>query len=572
MPVAWSEELLDYAPAPPSPASRASTVESLDTSKLPFSLQSNPLANASLPSIILAYWMQPIVSLGSDRVLELQDMWPICPSDSCEALEARFRRVYEPQGQHIFGIPPVAMAYAKTFRAELTTVLIGSVVYVVALGLQSYVAQALLEFLNDKENIFHISSGYWLLAMMTLSSLVAVCTVNYVFFTTSRIAANLRSLTMSLVFDKSLRLSSAARQEFSTGDVLTLMSVDAERVFTGMLQSPWHVIGPLAFVVSIVMIGVLLDFYAALAGIVVLVLVMTISTKQADRIAHLQRLLLEVIDERVKVTSEALQGIRVMKYYSWEESLAQRVEKLRAREMSLLRRFHSYQVINTVMLFLTPTFLSGVTLGVYVLIRHTLTIIEAFTLIAMVNICRTALFQLPQAISGFCKAKISLARIDAFLSSDEVATQQQLLPRTSEEDDDTSTNKSPLLSTACDVDNGSIRRGNISVRDANFQWPLTSRAGEIVVVTPALSEEQVSAALESSLESPLSSWEAKAGVELSAEVSPVNATHNASEGFRLEGVNLEVQRGSLVMIVGKVGAGKSSLISALLGEMPRTSG
>jgi hypothetical protein len=56
----------------------------------------------------------------------------------------------------------------------------------------------------------------------------------------------------------------------------------------------------------------------------------------------------------------------------------------------VLRTFHSYQVLNTVMLFITPTFLSGATLGVYVLIHHTITVVEAFTLVATVNITRSA--------------------------------------------------------------------------------------------------------------------------------------------------------------------------------------
>ncbi|KAL3662993.1 hypothetical protein V7S43_011936 [Phytophthora oleae] len=266
--VAWSE-VVDYIPAPPTPASRVSTVSSENDEDQPFYRRINPLQNASLPSIVLAHWIQPMISLGAERVLELKDMWPIGKNDSCDLLEARFHQVYDSKPQ-VFGISPIAMAFAKTFKKELVIILVGSVLYVVALAMQSYVAQALLQFLNNRENIFGISNGYWLVAMMTISSIAAVCTVNYVFFTTSRIGANIRSLTMTLVFDKALELSSTSRQEYSAGEVLTLMSVDAERVFTAMLQSPWHVMGPLAFAVSIVMIGALLDAYSAFAGAVFL--------------------------------------------------------------------------------------------------------------------------------------------------------------------------------------------------------------------------------------------------------------------------------------------------------------
>ncbi|KAG2504685.1 hypothetical protein JM18_009527 [Phytophthora kernoviae] len=567
--ITWAE-IVDYIPAPPTPESQVSTIDSEDATNQPFSRQTNPLEHASLPSIVLAHWMQPMVSVGAHRVLELKDMWPIGQSDSCDSLESRFRAVYDPNPQ-IFDISPVAMAFTKTFRRELTSVFIGSVLYVVALAMQSYVAQALLQFLSDKENLFHISNGYWLVAMMTISSLVAVCTVNYVFFTTSRIGANIRSLTMVLVFDKALKLSSAARQEYTAGEILTLMSVDAERVFMAMLQSPWHVMGPLAFVVSIVMIGVLLDAYSALVGMVVLVVVMYISVKQGDRIARLQRMLLEVIEQRVKVTSEALQGIRVMKFYAWEEPLAQRVEKLRTREVSFLRKFHTFQVVNTVMLFLTPTFLSGATLGLYVLLHDTIDVVETFTLIAMVNICRTALFQLPQAISSFCKAKISLSRIDVFLVSDEFVTGYPLLSSTMPNDSMPMT-PSSLLSDDYKAETWVISQGCISFREACFQWPRVFHATNLVVVTPAHTENQGSLLLKASSSECVSlSCDFKSDI-LSAEASSGRIDNTKEEIFRLEGLNLEVDRGSLVMIVGKVGSGKSSLVNAILGEMPRTSG
>lgn len=44
------------------------------------------------------------------------------------------------------------------------------------------------------------------------------------------------------------------------------------------------------------------------------------------------------------------------------------------------------------------------------------------------------------------------------------------------------------------------------------------------------------------------------------------------EESALEGINLEVLEGQLLMVVGEVGSGKSSLLSALLGEMDVRSG
>lgn len=37
-------------------------------------------------------------------------------------------------------------------------------------------------------------------------------------------------------------------------------------------------------------------------------------------------------------------------------------------------------------------------------------------------------------------------------------------------------------------------------------------------------------------------------------------------------INLQIKRGELVCVVGSVGSGKSSLIQAIIGEMPKVSG
>ncbi|GMF40067.1 unnamed protein product [Phytophthora lilii] len=454
----WEDHKQDYVEAPPTPDGISVRESTTKPKQVPFCDQPNPLERASLLSVLLAQWVYPLISLGSKKVLDMEDVWPLCSRDSCQALEARFHRVYDPEKSHIFGISPVAMAFAMAFQGELTVVFTGCMLYVVALGMQSYVAQGLLEFLNNEENIFHISSGYWLMTMMTGSSLVAVLSLNYVFFTSARIGVNMRSLTVSLIYDKALSLSSKARQEYTTGEILTLMSVDTERVFHFVAHGPWLIMGPLGFAISIMLVGVLFDFYSSIVGAAVLVVVMVFSVQQGDRIAKLQKQLLKVIDERVKVTSEALQGIRVMKFYAWEDSLAKRVDKLRVREVALLRKFHLYQVINTVMLFVTPTYLSGATLGLYMLIRNHITVVQAFTLIAMVNICRTALNQLPQAIGGYSKAKISFARIDQFLVADEIAVQ---LIRSSPSLSPSS-KQSPIFDLTCD--DGTARKGCISIR------------------------------------------------------------------------------------------------------------
>src|SRR5690349_5380789 len=49
-----------------------------------------------------------------------------------------------------------------------------------------------------------------------------------------------------------------------------------------------------------------------------------------------------------------------------------------------------------------------------------------------------------------------------------------------------------------------------------------------------------------------------------AAAGSIEAAHSTAT---LQGLDLELRRGRLVMVVGAVGAGKSSLLAAMLGEM-----
>lgn len=51
-----------------------------------------------------------------------------------------------------------------------------------------------------------------------------------------------------------------------------------------------------------------------------------------------------------------------------------------------------------------------------------------------------------------------------------------------------------------------------------------------------------------------------------------NGTFSWDDDVTLQDINFEVKKGSLIAVVGTVGSGKTSLLSAILGEMQKLSG
>ncbi|GLE10650.1 hypothetical protein PINS_up022867 [Pythium insidiosum] len=249
----------------------------------PFQAQPNPLHTASIFSVLSTQWFQPLVSLGYRKILEKEDLWRVCPTDTCDALESRFREFYQLDGDGATAtdraserpswISRFAVALLRTFQREIGLVFAHYLVYLTAMVLQPYIAQAMLDFLNNRPNVFHIDNGYVLVALMTVVSFVGVTCLNYGFFLSSRIGANMRSVLMNTVYQKALRLSCVARQAYTTGEIVTLMSVDSERIFNAMISGPWILVAPLAFVVTIVLIAILFDPISSMSAAACLLVV-----------------------------------------------------------------------------------------------------------------------------------------------------------------------------------------------------------------------------------------------------------------------------------------------------------
>ncbi|KAE8900288.1 hypothetical protein PF005_g3908 [Phytophthora fragariae] len=486
----------------------------------PFRDEENPIRTASLLSMVSMTWLQPLISLGAKRALEREDVGAVCPEDTCEVLRLKFESELHSINNNMetptpLGIPRVALALVRTFPREIAVVFASDFIFIAGSALMSFFVEAILDHINDRDNVFGIENGYVLVVLLSLAAFVSMMSFNFAWFISSRVGVNMRSLLLDAVYRKSLRLSSEARQQYSSGEIMTLVSVDIDRVFNGMMNGPWVLLAPIGFVVTVVLIGVLFDPIAAVADLVLLVLVLATSFNLAKRIGRARRELLPVTEERLRVTSEALQGIRVTKFYAWNESVATRVEKIRREEVRRYRRFHFLQILNSALLFLTPTFLAGVTVGVYVVYRGSLSVIQAFTLIAVINVSRQGVNAFPLGIADLSQSAVACHRIDGFLDSTELDG-----------------------AASTDSANGAVRsaaKGSISIENAQFCWP-----------TSAVDD-------------------GKTEGSFTCDVRAV-------KGFSLDEINLHIDAGTLVMVVGSVGSGKSSLLQALLGEMRMAAG
>ncbi|OTF70564.1 ABC transporter sub-family C-like protein [Euroglyphus maynei] len=106
-------------------------------------------------------------------------------------------------------------------------------------------------------------------------------------------------------------------------------------------------------------------------------------------------------DERVKAMNEILNGMKIIKLYSWERAFIERIQRIRTKELQILKRINYLSALIQAIWNLAPFLVSFITFALFVLIDHDnrLTASKAFVSLSLFNILRFPLAMLPNLVT-----------------------------------------------------------------------------------------------------------------------------------------------------------------------------
>ncbi|NXD12515.1 MRP7 protein, partial [Nothocercus nigrocapillus] len=223
-----------------------------------------------------------------------------------------------------------------------------------------------------------------------------------------------RAAVISAIYRKALRVSSTSLARFTVGEIVNFMSTDTDRLVNFCLS--FHEVWSLPFQFAITLyllyqqVGV-----AFLGGLAFALLLVPINKVIANRIMKSNKEMLKHKDTRVKLMTEFLCGIRVVKFYTWEQHFGTRIDACRAKELQKLRTIKYLDAVCVYLWAALPVVVSIVIFITYVLLGHQLTATKVFTALALVGMLILPLNSFPWVLNGTLDAKVSLDRIQRFL-------------------------------------------------------------------------------------------------------------------------------------------------------------
>lgn len=336
-----------------------------------------------------------------------------------------------------------------------------------------------------------LSNGVLYALGLSVGAVLGAVLQNQYGFEIRKVTLQVQGAVMSILYRKALELGP---RRPPTGEALNLLGTDSERLlnFAGSFHEAWGL--PLQLAITLYLlhhqVGV-----AFVGGLVLALLLAPVNKVIATRIMASNQGMLQHKDSRVKLMAELLTGIRVIKFFGWEQALGARVEACRARELGRLRVIKYLDAACVYLWAALPVVISIVIFITYVLMGHQLTATKVFTALALVHMLILPLNNFPWVINGLLEAKVSLDRIQRFLDLPNHNPQAYYSPDPPAEP-----------STA------------VELHDALFSWDPVGTSQETFIS------------------------------------------------------HLDVKKGILVGIVGKVGCGKSTLLAAIAGELHRLRG
>ena len=307
----------------------------------------HPLESASVLSEFLFTWATPIIKLGARRHLEVDDIYPV-PSflgskKLADEISVMWMNMLDSQTT-----PRLAWALVKCFWRPLVFSTISFTVFVASSAAQPYLVTSILTYVGTgSTDLLGITSGIAVAVLMGIASLTAAFGFSMGWYFVNHLSLRVKTSLICLIYDKSLTISVQARQRYTTGDIMTLVSVDVERIWMALGVTCWYWIVPAMCSLGIAMLYMEVGWSAGYCA-VVLVVWAVLQGRVGAVIGQLRDELVAFTAHRVHLTKEVLQGIRLVKLYAWEGPVEESIAAIRDKELHILRKYQVLKMISTV--------------------------------------------------------------------------------------------------------------------------------------------------------------------------------------------------------------------------------
>ncbi|KAF9107853.1 hypothetical protein BGX29_004457 [Mortierella sp. GBA35] len=519
---------------------------------------------ANLFSLLTFHYLQHVVSLGYKRPLNFEDIDGLMPKTiRTEYTHAALSASWETHAKK---------RLAKGHKPSLIKVIFvsnglrwaGVMALSIASAMMTYVApqllNSLLAFIESYKEItlpdgttftdpLPVSLGIILAFGLFFSTLTVSFMTSQYFARTSILGLEIRTALIAMIYRKSLRLSTSAKQKSTAGEISNHMSVDAERWPLATMFMPMLISVPFQIGIAVWMLYQKLG-WSVFVGLGSIGAMLPIHVFMGKYFGKAKAAKLAAMDGRLRLVNEVLAGIKIVKLYNWEESFKEKLRVARGGELKVLRQIGYVFSVMAILFSSTPLIVALVSFSCYATVggpgftRGEITPQIVFVSTSLFALLSAPISMLSQVVNMAVSVVVATNRIQKFLLLEEI--DDSIVEREEEE-----------------VGDGQATTPVIEIKDGVFAW--CKEQSDFETDKQRKKREKIE-----------NKKQVKAEKEALKAGKPAPPRPQSPEDMdrspTLTDINLQVAKGSLTAVVGRVGQGKTSLLSAMIGDMYKRQG
>lgn len=414
-------------------------------------------------------------------------------------------------------MPRLMVSLFKTYTWENTIIVFYAILEGATRIASPVILRFLLHSLQKKSN-----EAYIWAAVLSILNITQTIIHHVLFFYSMRMGWEWKQGVTALIFRNLFRLKSTVigvGGGFGTGKLVNLISNDVSR-FEEFSVFAWFFWVSYLELLAILLILIFdLNVASGFAGVGMTIVFIPIQVQLARQFALRRRSTAAATDQRVRFISEVIDGMSTVKSYGWEIPFYSFINKFRAQEMSNILQSQRLRAVNLGLYYFTPPVAAFATFAVFWGTGGTLTVPIVFSTVSLLLQLRTTIGrQWTRSIETGSEALASCQRIEEFFA-------------------------------ACGEDCGAASTDAVpAVPSSATSSTVLERIGGLALTVAPL--------------------------DAITQASPLLQLRKSSFFYgddsskpTLRDIEFGLRQGELVMVVGRVGAGKSSLLAATLGEM-----
>ena len=385
----------------------------------------DPYLESNFINRFFFYWAYSILRMAKKYRLKTSDLGTPSANNNARIFAKNLHRIWD--DLHYKDIENYAL-FKTVIRSNGCALITVMILSALQAGLDYFsviITKQFIDFFNTTgpkdDSTFTLDLPLWALGSMFLGTQIIAAFLN---LHTQMIQTNFGNRAgyelNCFIYNKILNYApSGFIQRANHGEIINFIQIDSMRLSFLVAIAPNTFVAPLMIGAYIYL---LFDFFGFtfISGLIVLLSFMVMNYFIAKAFRRRQKRMMGKKDICMKVTTETLENIKILKLYNWENEFKRKILDSRKVEIDFTAKRYVMTNLNQTVNWLCPTLVSIITIGIYQLFNDSFNISTMLIGLSIFTKLQGPVRMLPNVINSILETTVSLKRIEDFLKQPDI--------------------------------------------------------------------------------------------------------------------------------------------------------